>query len=113
MFNYVNYIYEHFVVILVKIVNTLVGLNNMKGVVASMNANNMNVGSMLCGAKNMNGAHQRDCMVCGEKEVNSALVPCGHSMFCLECAQRISATGEGMCPICSENVMQAIRIIDS
>lgn len=53
---------------------------------------------------------KRDCLVCGEKEVNSALVPCGHSMFCVECANRISTT-DSACPVCSQPVIQAIRII--
>lgn len=79
-----------------------------------MNANNMNgVGTILCGTKNINVSHQRECMVCGDKDVNAALVPCGHSMFCLDCANRISASGDSLCPICNEAVIQAIRIIDS
>lgn len=55
--------------------------------------------------------HQRECLVCGDKEVTAALVPCGHNMFCLDCANRICATGDAACPICSETVIQAIRII--
>lgn len=53
---------------------------------------------------------KRDCLVCGGKEVNSALVPCGHSMFCADCANRISSN-DAACPICSQTVIQAIRII--
>lgn len=106
-------------------INTLVGLNNMKGVVNSMNANMNGVGTILCGTKNINGGgmngvgggnggvqqQQRECMVCGDKDVSAALVPCGHNMFCLDCANRICASGESACPICSETVIQAIRII--
>lgn len=56
---------------------------------------------------------KRECLVCGDKEVTAALVPCGHNMFCLECANRIcGAVGDGAaCPICSQTVVQAIRII--
>lgn len=93
----------------------------MKGVVNSMNGNLNGVGTILCGSKNVNGVgvggvvgvggQQRECMVCGDKDVSAALVPCGHNMFCLDCANRICASGESACPICSETVIQAIRII--
>lgn len=53
---------------------------------------------------------KRDCLICGGKEVNSALVPCGHSMFCVDCANKIS-TNDLACPICNQTVIQAIRII--
>ncbi|XP_055372057.1 RNA-binding protein MEX3B [Condylostylus longicornis] len=54
---------------------------------------------------------RRECLLCGDKEVTAALVPCGHNMFCLECAGRVCGTGEGICPVCSQPVIQAIRII--
>lgn len=54
---------------------------------------------------------KRECLVCGDKEVTAALVPCGHNMFCLECANRICGTNDSACPICSQTVIQAIRII--
>ncbi|XP_059609662.1 RNA-binding protein MEX3B [Phlebotomus argentipes] len=54
---------------------------------------------------------KRECLMCGDKEVTGALVPCGHNMFCLECANRISAPGDALCPVCSQTVSQAIRII--
>lgn len=92
-------------------INALVGLNNMKGVVNSMNGNMNGVGTILCGSKSVTGSQQRECMVCGDKDVSAALVPCGHNMFCLDCANRICASGESACPICSETVIQAIRII--
>ncbi|GAB0086379.1 RNA-binding protein MEX3B [Sergentomyia squamirostris] len=54
---------------------------------------------------------KRECLMCGDKEVTGALVPCGHNMFCLECANRICAPGDALCPVCSQAVSQAIRII--
>lgn len=55
---------------------------------------------------------KRECLVCGDKEVTAALVPCGHNMFCLDCANRIcGSSGDSACPICSQTVIQAIRII--
>ncbi|KAF7650925.1 hypothetical protein LDENG_00118820 [Lucifuga dentata] len=52
----------------------------------------------------------RDCSVCFESEVIAALVPCGHNLFCLECANRICERSEPKCPVCHASVTQAIRI---
>lgn len=52
----------------------------------------------------------RDCSVCFESEVIAALVPCGHNLFCMECANRICERSEPRCPVCHTGVTQAIRI---
>ncbi|XP_054473862.1 RNA-binding protein MEX3B [Anoplopoma fimbria] len=52
----------------------------------------------------------RDCSVCFESEVIAALVPCGHNLFCMECANRICERSEPQCPVCHTGVTQAIRI---
>ncbi|KAI4830368.1 hypothetical protein KUCAC02_002000, partial [Chaenocephalus aceratus] len=52
----------------------------------------------------------RDCSVCFESEVIAALVPCGHNLFCMECANRICERNEPQCPVCHAGVTQAIRI---
>uniref|UniRef100_UPI00358F0F9B RNA-binding protein MEX3B-like n=1 Tax=Myxine glutinosa TaxID=7769 RepID=UPI00358F0F9B len=52
----------------------------------------------------------RDCLLCLESEVIAALVPCGHNLFCMECAKRICQKAEPMCPVCKTAVTQAIRI---
>ncbi|XP_045513709.1 RNA-binding protein MEX3B isoform X2 [Pieris brassicae] len=52
----------------------------------------------------------RACAVCGERGVAAALVPCGHNLFCLECAQRLAATA-APCPACAAPAHQAIRIL--
>lgn len=52
----------------------------------------------------------RACGVCSERGVSAALVPCGHNLFCLECAQRLAAAA-APCPACSAPAHQAIRII--
>ncbi|XP_026493169.1 RNA-binding protein MEX3D [Vanessa tameamea] len=52
----------------------------------------------------------RTCAVCAERGVAAALVPCGHNLFCLECAQRLAAT-TAPCPACAVPAHQAIRII--
>lgn len=53
---------------------------------------------------------KRDCVVCFESEVVAALVPCGHNMFCMECANRICEKTEPTCPVCTQQASQAIRI---
>lgn len=95
---------------------------------ANLIANGVNIGSFvnmstgkeiaINGISQLNGTtklqsngQQRECIHCGDKDVSAALVPCGHNMFCLDCANRICASGESACPVCSETVVQAIRII--
>ncbi|KAK2150543.1 hypothetical protein LSH36_401g03019 [Paralvinella palmiformis] len=54
----------------------------------------------------------RHCMVCGDGDIVAALVPCGHNMFCMECANKLvhGNNNEGRCPICQQTPTQAIRI---
>lgn len=55
--------------------------------------------------------NKRECLVCGDKEITAALVPCGHNLFCLDCANQICISGNALCPVCSQTVVQAIRIL--
>ncbi|XP_061790124.1 RNA-binding protein MEX3A [Nerophis lumbriciformis] len=55
-------------------------------------------------------ATMRDCMTCFESKVTAALVPCGHNLFCMECAIRICELKHPECPVCHTRVTQAIRI---
>uniref|UniRef100_A0A8C5L6P3 Mex3 RNA binding family member A n=1 Tax=Jaculus jaculus TaxID=51337 RepID=A0A8C5L6P3_JACJA len=43
-------------------------------------------------------------------EVTAALVPCGHNLFCMECAVRICERTDPECPVCHITATQAIRI---
>jgi RNA-binding protein MEX3 len=52
----------------------------------------------------------KECVMCFTNEVVAALVPCGHNMFCMECANRLVETTDGECPVCQTVVTQAIRI---
>ncbi|KAM8893886.1 RNA-binding protein MEX3B [Spinachia spinachia] len=52
----------------------------------------------------------RDCSMCCESEVMAALVPCGHNLFCMECANRICERNKPQCPVCHRRVMLAMRI---
>ena len=55
---------------------------------------------------------RRRCLVCGESDVVAALVPCGHNLFCIDCANTIleKPETERQCPICQQTPTQAIRI---
>ncbi|KAH0625920.1 hypothetical protein JD844_034292 [Phrynosoma platyrhinos] len=54
--------------------------------------------------------NSRECMVCFESEVIAALVPCGHNLFCMECAMRICGRADPECPACHTPATQAIHI---
>ncbi|XP_036334789.1 uncharacterized protein LOC118745443 [Rhagoletis pomonella] len=60
---------------------------------------------------NSSAIQRRDCLVCNSKEITAVLVPCGHNMFCMECANRICELGDAVCPVCSLNVYHAMRIL--
>ncbi|KFV67545.1 RNA-binding E3 ubiquitin-protein ligase MEX3C, partial [Dryobates pubescens] len=53
---------------------------------------------------------KHDCIICFERKVTSALVPCGHNLFCMECANKICEKETPACPICQVAVTQAIQI---
>ncbi|XP_052603138.1 LOW QUALITY PROTEIN: RNA-binding protein MEX3D [Peromyscus californicus insignis] len=52
----------------------------------------------------------RECVVCAEGEAMAALVPCGHNLFCMDCAVRICGKSEPECPACRTPATQAIHI---
>jgi len=58
---------------------------------------------------------RKNCIMCSESEVVSALVPCGHNFFCMECASLIVekplGSADRVCPVCRQEPSQAIRII--
>ncbi|XP_046354679.1 RNA-binding protein MEX3B-like [Haliotis cracherodii] len=55
---------------------------------------------------------RKHCLICNESEVVAALVPCGHNLFCMECASLIveKPSSERACPVCQQTPTQAIRI---
>ncbi|XP_053148699.1 RNA-binding E3 ubiquitin-protein ligase MEX3C [Hemicordylus capensis] len=53
---------------------------------------------------------KHDCVICFENEVIAALVPCGHNLFCMECANKICEKEAPTCPVCQTAVTQAIQI---
>ncbi|KAJ7994336.1 hypothetical protein DPEC_G00264810, partial [Dallia pectoralis] len=53
---------------------------------------------------------RQECIRCLESEIIAALVPCGHNLFCIQCATRICQSPEAICPVCQVPVSQAIRL---
>ncbi|XP_005092167.2 RNA-binding protein MEX3B [Aplysia californica] len=55
----------------------------------------------------------RVCKVCEEAEVVAALVPCGHNLFCMECAEGIvnkASEDDRTCPVCKDPAADVLRI---
>lgn len=53
---------------------------------------------------------KKQCYVCSESKIVAALVPCGHNLFCMECAERVKDS-KGDCPACQKKVEAVLRII--
>ncbi|KAM7341457.1 uncharacterized protein ACRADG_012303 isoform 1-T5 [Cochliomyia hominivorax] len=53
---------------------------------------------------------RKNCWMCHEKDIVAALVPCGHTIFCSLCANRLCQQNDAVCPVCSVQIYQAIKI---
>lgn len=60
----------------------------------------------------VNGRPRRQCLMCSDSEIVAALVPCGHNLFCMECANLIveKPVSDRSCPVCHQTISQAMRI---
>ncbi|KAM9858276.1 RNA-binding protein MEX3B-like [Aulostomus maculatus] len=56
------------------------------------------------------GRGQEMCIHCMDSQVIAALVPCGHNLFCLDCATQICQSPDAVCPVCLSPVTQAIQL---
>jgi len=65
----------------------------------------------LGGTNGRKNVPKRDCIICFEGEIQAALIPCGHNLFCMDCALRVCRKTEPSCPVCHQSATQAIRII--
>jgi late competence protein required for DNA uptake (superfamily II DNA/RNA helicase) len=66
---------------------------------------------ILTGVKDMvkpEDVNKKMCPVCFEREVNTVLLPCGHT-YCKECAD-IDRTRYAKCPQCRSNVNSRVKI---
>lgn len=48
------------------------------------------------------------CYYCGEKEINSMLIPCGHQIYCAECSERACEARES-CLVCNQKPTQSMK----
>ena len=78
------------------------------------NLNQNSEDSTFTTVKGLNRAGK--CLICREGKIEMALVPCGHNLFCEDCAYRITQgnkknlSANPVCPECFEPVNMAIRI---
>lgn len=56
------------------------------------------------------GRGQEMCIHCMDSQVIAALVPCGHNLFCLDCATQICQGPDAVCPVCLSPATQAIQL---
>lgn len=73
--------------------------------------------SKSCSLSETSGPHNsptpRVCKICEEADVVAALVPCGHNLFCMECAEGIvnkPTESERRCPVCKDLAADVLRI---
>ena len=53
----------------------------------------------------------KECVVCMDRNVSHALVPCGHVCLCHDCASDTSLCKMGMkCPKCRKDISQAMKL---
>ena len=50
------------------------------------------------------------CVICNDTGVEAALVPCGHNLFCYQCALKLVSQPTSTCPCCSQPASMALRI---
>lgn len=50
------------------------------------------------------------CAVCWDQEPDAVIVPCGHLCLCHVCAELVTESGDGLCPVCRMSISQTIRI---
>eukprot|EP01113_Clastostelium_recurvatum_P012286 TRINITY_DN16367_c0_g1_i1.p1 TRINITY_DN16367_c0_g1~~TRINITY_DN16367_c0_g1_i1.p1 ORF type:complete len:321 (+),score=35.18 TRINITY_DN16367_c0_g1_i1:112-963(+) len=55
------------------------------------------------------------CIICMERRLDSALIPCGHASFCETCTASLlstssSSSSTGVCPICRSPITSSMKI---
>jgi Zinc finger, C3HC4 type (RING finger) len=60
-------------------------------------------------ASGQTGDEEKLCSICEDSKADTALLQCGHAMFCNACALKVIESS-GECPICRSPVDKALRI---
>jgi hypothetical protein len=55
-------------------------------------------------------SHSEECIVCAETPPNTIFLPCGHSVCCLDCAEKWVATKKAKCMLCRAKIETFVRI---
>jgi hypothetical protein len=53
---------------------------------------------------------QEDCKICFERECNTVIISCGHSVLCTHCAETLDLK---TCPICRNPIERIVQIYKS
>ncbi|NXM78059.1 MEX3C ligase, partial [Serilophus lunatus] len=53
---------------------------------------------------------QHDCVLCLEGEAVTTIVPCGHNLLCLRCADKVCTEDTPACPVCQAAITQIIQV---
>lgn len=56
-----------------------------------------------------NGTENRNCVVCFERERDTAVFPCGHTHTCMQCTLAIKRRNN-LCPICQQGIREHRRV---
>ncbi|KAI8586897.1 hypothetical protein BDZ88DRAFT_509377 [Geranomyces variabilis] len=57
-------------------------------------------------------AAARECVICLEQNIKTVLVPCGHTILCPPCGERLmrrTAANERKCPVCRQTVTRCVE----
>jgi hypothetical protein len=55
------------------------------------------------------------CVMCYEREIKTAILPCGHSVLCISCSRKIAFDKDeytASCPVCRTPIGQIIKIFN-
>lgn len=55
--------------------------------------------------------HMRACCICLDEPVDTAILPCGHSVLCMTCGVAMQKGGIAVCPICREPITEVKQLI--
>ena len=51
---------------------------------------------------------KKECIICMDEEINTAMVPCGHRLACYSCSKTLKN-----CPICRADIKMVLKTFDA